>query len=274
MDTGVLAAIKLGQRAVWAAGSWDEVAELTAGVGPKLLDRIGVEPGMEVLDVGTGTGASIAIPAALRGCRVTGLDLTPELLEHARRAAANAGVAVEWIEGDAEELPFEDARFDRVLSTFGHICAPRHAQAAAELVRVCRQDGAIGFTSWTADSSPGRMFRLVSSYMPPPPDGVEDLVAWGDENYVRAMLDPYDLEIEFARETAPAEFTSLDAAMRFYEQKSGGLVIARTMLEPEGRWENLRHDLRQLIAEANVAEGEIVRIEPEYLVTTARRASH
>jgi ubiquinone/menaquinone biosynthesis C-methylase UbiE len=269
VDKRVIAAVKQGQRAVWATGAWDEVAELTAGAGPKLLDRIGVEPGMDVLDVGTGSGISVAIPAALRGCSVTGVDLTPELFEHARRRAATAGVEVDWIEGDAEDLPVESDRFDRVLSTFGHICAPRHALAASELVRVCRRDGAIGFTSWTADSSPGRMFRLVSSYMPPPPDGVEDLVAWGDEKYVRALLEPHDLHVEFARETAPAEFDSLEAAVTFYEQKSGGLLLARSVLEPQGRWDDLHDNLGEVIADANVARGGRIRIEPEYLVTTA-----
>lgn len=270
MDTHVIAAVKQGQRASWAVGAWDEVAELTAGVGPKLLDRIGIEPDMEVLDVGTGSGGSVAIPAALRGSSVIGIDLTAELLEHARRRAEAAGVDVEWIEGDAEALPFENGRFDRVISTFGHICAPRHAVAAAELARVCRRDGVIAFTSWTADSSPARMFRLVSSYMPPPPDEIEDLVAWGDETYVRAMLEPHGLHVEFAREAAPAEFESVEAALTFYEQKSGGLVLARSMLEPQGRWENLRADLRALVADSNVTHGDRLRIEPEYLVTIGR----
>jgi ubiquinone/menaquinone biosynthesis C-methylase UbiE len=261
--------MKQAQRASWAAGEWDDVAEFTIGVGTKLLDRIGVEPGMEVLDVGTGSGGSVAIPAALRGSKVIGLDLTPELLEHARRRAEAAGVDVGWVEGDAEALPFEADRFDRVISTFGHICAPRHAVAAAELARVCRRDGVIAFTSWTADSSPARMFHLVSSYMPPPPADVGDLVAWGNEEYVRAMLEPHGVHVEFVHDAAPAEFESVEAAMSFYEQKSGGLVLARSVLEPQGRWADLRADLSTLLTESNVTQGDRLRIEPEYLVTIA-----
>jgi ubiquinone/menaquinone biosynthesis C-methylase UbiE len=270
VEAHVLAAMKQAQRASWAAGDWDEVAGLTAGVGSKLLDRVGVEPGMEVLDVGTGSGGSVAVPAALRGAEVTGIDLTPELLQHARRRAGTAGVEVRWVEGDAEALPFENGHFDRVLSTFGHICAPRHAVAAAELARVCKRNGVIGFTSWTADSSPARMFRLVSSYMPPPPIEVGDLVAWGDESYVRAILEPHGLQVEFWHDVAPADFESLEAAMRFYEDKSGGLVLARRMLGAEGRWDGLRAGLCTVLADANVAQGGGLRIEPEYLVTIAR----
>ena len=96
---------------------------------------------MDLLDVGTGSGGNVAIPAALRGATVVGCDVTPELFEHARRRAAAAGVEVEWVEADAQDLPFADASFDRVTSTFGAMFAPDHLRAAAELVRVCRPGG-------------------------------------------------------------------------------------------------------------------------------------
>src|SRR4051794_21155499 len=106
-------------RATWSAGDWDAFSGLIASVGELILDRIDVQPGLELLDVGTGSGGTVAIPAALRGAQVVGLDITPELLVHARRRAADAGVDVQWVEGDAGELPFADASFDRVTSTFG-----------------------------------------------------------------------------------------------------------------------------------------------------------
>src|SRR5206468_1222153 len=119
--------------------------------------------------VGTGTGGTIAIPAAQRGAKVVGSDVAPELFEHARRRAAEAGVEVEWIEADAQDLPFDDARFDRVTSTFGAMFAPDHARAAAELARVCRPGGRILMTTWVNDGFVGEMFRLAGSFMPPPP---------------------------------------------------------------------------------------------------------
>jgi ubiquinone/menaquinone biosynthesis C-methylase UbiE len=121
---------------------------LVEPVGVLVLDRIGVEPGMDLLDVGTGSGGTVAIPAALRGATVVGCDVTPELFEHARRRAAAAGVEVEWVEADAQDLPFGDASFDRVTSTFGAMFAPDHTRAAAELVRVCRPGGRIAMTTW------------------------------------------------------------------------------------------------------------------------------
>src|SRR5580658_10093625 len=110
-------------RATWAAGDWDGFSRTIRPVGSLVLDRVGVEPGIRLLDVGTGTGGNVAIPAAQRGADVVGVDVTPELFEHARRRAADAGVEVEWIEGDAQQLPFEDASFDRVISTFGAMFA-------------------------------------------------------------------------------------------------------------------------------------------------------
>lgn len=128
-------------RATWAAGDWDGFSRLVEPVGGLVLDRIGVEPGTDLLDVGTGSGGTVAIPAALRGATVVGCDVTPELFEHARRRAAAAGVEVEWVEADAQDLPFGDASFDRVTSTFGAMFAPDHLRAGAELVRVCRPGG-------------------------------------------------------------------------------------------------------------------------------------
>lgn len=271
MDDDVFAAAKARQRASWAAGAWDEVAELIAGVGPRLLDRVGVEPGMDVLDVGTGSGGNVAIPAAQRGARVVGADLTPELFEHARRRAAEAGVEVEWLEADVEALPFEDASFDRVISTFGHIFAPRHAVAAAEMARVCRPDGAVAFTSWTPTSLPGQMFRLLGSYLPAPPDGVEGPVSWGDESHVRAMFAPHDFEPRFERHIAAFDFADLEAALVFYEQKFGGLVLARAVLEPQGRWDDLRAELGESMRAFEVQPGGRVQLESEYLEVVATR---
>jgi ubiquinone/menaquinone biosynthesis C-methylase UbiE len=120
-----------------------------------LVERAGVEPGMDVLDVATGSG-NTAVPAVKRGARVTGVDLDPELLDMARERVADLGFEVDWVEGDPEDLPFEDASFDRVLS----MIAPPSERAAAEMRRVCRPGGVVGFCSWTSDDFELRIARL------------------------------------------------------------------------------------------------------------------
>jgi ubiquinone/menaquinone biosynthesis C-methylase UbiE len=256
-------------RAVWEAGEWDEVADLVSEVGPRLLDRVGIDDGMDVLDVGTGSGGSVAIPAALRGARVVGSDFTSHHFEHARRRAAEAGVEVEWVEADAESLPFDDASFDRVLSTFGHMFASRHALAGAELARVCRPGGIVATATWSQEGCAGEMFKTVGAYMPPPPEFAQPPSLWGDEGHVREMLEPLGLEIEFDRETVVFEKPSVEALMDFYEQKFGPMVTAKAALDE--LWPELRGDLMSLFDRFNVADDGSAEIEAQYLVTVGRK---
>ena len=264
-----LADVRKRNRETWAAGEWDDVSALIAEVGPRLLDRVGIEAGMDVLDVGTGSGGTIAVPAALRGARVVGSDLTPEHFDHARRRAGQAGVEIEWVEADAEELPFEDESFDRVLSTFGHMFAPRHAVAGAELARVCRPGGAVGTITWTPEGLTGSFFKTVGGHLPPPPDFVEPPVLWGSEGHVREMLEPHGLELEFDRETVAFSKASVDELVTFYEEKFGPVVKAKEALGE--RWPVLRSELVALFESANEADDGSVRVEAEYLVTVGRK---
>ena len=154
-----------------------------------LLERVSIEPGMEVLDIATGTG-NVAIRAAQLGARVTGLDLTPELFERGRERAAEAGVEIDWVQGDAEDLPFEDGRFDVVLSTFGIQFAPRHEAAAQEAARVTRDGGTIGLINWTPQSHIGQVLKTVGSRLPKPPDYASPPPLWGYEAHVRELFAP------------------------------------------------------------------------------------
>jgi ubiquinone/menaquinone biosynthesis C-methylase UbiE len=264
-----LAELKQRNRAVWAAGEWDEVAPLGHEVGPRLLDRVGIEEGMEVLDVGTGSGGSVAIPAASRGARVVGSDLTPEHFVAARRRADEAGVDVEWVEADAEDLPFDDRSFDRVLSTFGHMFAPRHALAGAELARVCRPEGAVVTTTWVPDRFAGLMFKTVAPYMPPPPEFAQPPILWGEEDHVREMFEPHRLELEFDRDTIVFEKPSVEEFLTFYEEKFGPMVTAKAALGE--RWPELRRDLVSLIESLNSADDGSCSVEATYLVTVGRK---
>ena len=184
-----VADLKRAHRATWAAGDYAAVAEMIDEAPPRdLFARVEVTPGLEVLDVATGTG-NLAIRAAAAGAQVVGLDLTPELFATARRRAERHGVVVDWVEGDAEDLPFEDDSFDSVLSAFGVQFAPRHEVVAQELARVCRPGGRIGLVNWTPGGAIGDLFKIMGRYMPAPPDYASPPSLWGNEEHVRSLLE-------------------------------------------------------------------------------------
>ena len=178
-------AFKNIQRQSWAHFARIEMATMLPAA--RLVSFAGVTPAQKVLDVGCGTGV-VAVTAARLGAKVTGLDLTPELLERARYNSETAKVEADWHEGDVEKLPFEDGKFDVVLSQFGHIFAPRPALAISEMLRVLKPGGTIAFSTWPPDLYIGRMFTLTARYMPPPPPGVSPPVQWGDKGIIRERL--------------------------------------------------------------------------------------
>jgi SAM-dependent methyltransferase len=267
-----VAELKHTHRAVWAAGDYAAVAEHIDEVPPRdLLHRVGITAGDDVLDVATGTG-NVAIQAARAGAQVTGLDLTPELLVTARRRADQPDVLVEWVEGDAEALPFDDARFDRVLSVFGVQFAPRHQVVADELVRVCRPGGRIGLVNWTPEGHIGQLFRVLGRYLPPPPAFASPPPKWGDEGHVRDLFAGTGVELEFVRGVNPWRFPSADAYVSFLETHYGPLVKARERLTGEGAWDACRPELVALAESSNAATDGTLLIPAEYLVVTGQRA--
>jgi SAM-dependent methyltransferase len=267
------AADELRQRArtTWAAGDWDSFARLVEPVGSLVLERIALEPGVELLDVGTGSGGTVAIPAAQRGAKVVGCDITPELFEHARRRAAEAGVEVEWIEADAQDLPFDDASFDRVVSTFGAMFAPDHARAAAELVRVCRPGGWIAMTAWANEGFAGELFKLTGAFMPPPPPGVEPPPLWGVEAHVEEVFGAAGVSPTVAHETVDFEFPSVEDAAQSYADDFGPFLMARAVLEPQGRWDEFLEAFTDLIRRFNAADDGTARIRSDYLLIGVER---
>jgi SAM-dependent methyltransferase len=267
-----LAELKRAHRRIWASGSYADVAErLVDDVPPRhLLERVPIEPGMEVLDLAAGTG-NVAIRAAQLGARVTALDLTPELFERGRERAAEAGVDVEWVEGDAEDLPFADGRFDRVLSSFGIQFAPRHDVAAREAVRVTRPGGLIGFINWTPQSHIGRVLKAVGSRLPKPPDFASSPPLWGDETHVRQLFAATGVELEFERAANPfVDFGSPEEWVEFMEANYGPLLTARRKLTPEGRWGKVRAELVALTASLDQGRTGALRVESEYLLAVGR----
>jgi SAM-dependent methyltransferase len=263
---------KQAQRAMWAAGDFPTMATTIQGASDVVIERLGVEPGQDLLDVATGTG-NAAIPAAERGARVVGLDQVPKLLDAASARAAAAGVEVEWVEGDAEALPFDDDSFDRVSSVFGVMFAPRQQQAADELVRVTRAGGRIAVAAWTPEGLNGQMFKTIGAHMPPPPPELKSPVLWGDEDRVRELFADHGAELRFERHAVAVAWESIDGWVDHCEINLGPTVLAKAALEPQGKWDAARADLVALYERHNQAADGGLDAHAEYLVSIAELAA-
>lgn len=248
---------------MWGSGNYAAVAERISDAGELVVERAGVEPGMDVLDLACGTG-NATIPAARKGARVTGLDFSPDLLAIARERAADATVEVEWVEGDAQELPFPNASFDRVISTFGHMFAPDHQRTAAEMRRVCRPGGAIAVACWTPEGSIGRMFRTIAELVPPPPGGGPPIL-WGTEAHIRELLGDGDFE----RHEIEWQDESVESYARFMLESFGPLLNAREALA--GRENELDEAFRAFLDAENLNDDGTLRFHGEYLLAVGTR---
>src|SRR5258705_8208723 len=191
-----LARFKEAQREGWA--HFAPLEAITTPAAAELVRRASPRAGHRVLDVGCGTGP-VAVTAARKGARVTGLDLTPELLERARENSRIAEVDIEWRQGDAEELPFPDKAFDVVLSQFGHMFAPRPHVAVAEMLRVLKPGGTLAFSTWPPELWIGRILAIVGRYAPKPALEGPPPPLWGDPNVVRERLGAGVKDIVFDR---------------------------------------------------------------------------
>lgn len=196
MTVDPFAQFKTGQREAWALFS--PLAAFTTPAASCLVEFAAVQPGEVVLDVACGTGV-VAVTAARKGARVSGMDLSPVLIEDAKKNAAVIGADIEFVDGDAEALPYADASFDVVLSQFGHMFAPRPEIAVAEMLRVLRPNGRLVFTTWPPELMTGRMFALTGRYLPPPA-GAAAPPAWGDPNIVRERLGTAVRDLSFQRD--------------------------------------------------------------------------
>ena len=258
---------KTRQRAVWDSGEYSALSPCIADVGELVVARAGLAPGMRVLDVACGTG-NAARPAARAGARGTALDLTPRLLEAGRVRAMAEGLDIDWREGDAEDLPFEDGSFDRVFSTFGHMFAPRHQRTADEMARVCRKGGAIVTATWLPDGSVGAVFRAAAAYMPPPPDYASPPILWGDEDHVRRLFAEAATGFEFERHVNRIDWESVDGFADFFMERFGPMVTARAMLGD--RFAELRTEVVAIWRQVNEAPDGRFRLPQEYLLSIVR----
>jgi SAM-dependent methyltransferase len=266
MSEDAIAKFKEAQRQGWK--HFAPLEALTTPPAARLVKFANVRAEQNVLDVGCGTGV-VAITAARIGARVRGVDLTPELLERARENASVANVEIDFREGDAEALPFDDAQFDIVLSQFGHMFAPRPEIAIAEMLRVLKPGGTIGFATWPPELLIGRSFKLVSSYMPPPPPGVSPPPQWGDVAIVRERLGAAVKDILFDRVCMLFPALSVQNYRDHIERTAGPMLKLVEMLSASdpNRLAQFRREYDALITP--YFEDNVVR--QDYLLTRATK---
>jgi len=226
---------KQRQAVMWGNGPFERISKTGTIAYDDLVDRLAPESGERWLDIACGTGA-IAFRAAKRGADVTGIDLAPALVERARELAAEEGLDVQLAVGDCEQLPYGNADFDAVSSSFGAMFAPDHQRAAKELGRVCRPGGRLGLLTWRPESGVGGMFKALQPFQPPPPEGAGSPLAWGDEEYVEQLLGK-DFELEFSEGDVALEAESGEEVWQLFSTSFGPVKTLNEALEGERREE-------------------------------------
>jgi SAM-dependent methyltransferase len=265
--------MKDSMRAPWIAGDFGAIAR-NIGVpeAESFVARMGLEPGARVLDIACGTG-NVTIPLALRGAMVTGLDMTPGLLEEARARAAHDGLDIRFDEGFAETLPYPDASFDMVVSMFGIMFSPFPETVASEMARVLRPGGRLALANWTQSGFGGKMASVVGRYLPPPPPGTISPFLWGDEATVRDRLRPgFDaVETSVVAITWELQRSAADSAA-FFAQNAGPIQLALRRLDAP-KQTALLLDLERLWIDNNLAidDANLTLISNEYLEAHAIR---
>jgi SAM-dependent methyltransferase len=265
--------LKARHRKMWASGDYPSMVEtFLLPLGPRLVDACGIGEGMRVLDVAAGTG-NASIVAAQRGAKVTASDLTPELFEAGRARAESEGVELEWVEADAENLPFEDASYDVVMSSIGAMFAPHHQVVADELVRVCRPGGTIGLLSWTPEGMIGGLFRTMGPFAPPPPPGAQPAPLWGSEDHLRELFGD---RVEWG--TLERDNLDIDAFEHprdygeHFKDRYGPTIVTLANAAKNGQEAELEEALNKFCEEWNRGTEDDARFEQEYLVSVGTRA--
>jgi ubiquinone/menaquinone biosynthesis C-methylase UbiE len=266
-------AAKDAARSMWALGDYHRFAtQLVWDVGPVVVDACEVGAGDRVLDVAAGTG-NAAIRAAEAGASVVASDITPENFAAGRREAAARGVELEWVEADAESLPFGDGEFDVVTSVFGAMFAPDHQAVAHELVRVCRDGGTIGMANFVGRGTAGAFFDLVGEFAPPPPSGTLPPVLWGDEEHVRELFGDRAAPELTRKEYVERSPGSPEEYRDFFKTTFGPLVALYGALEssaPE-RAEALDRAFLEFATTHNRGTPNAAEYVYEYLLVVARK---
>jgi ubiquinone/menaquinone biosynthesis C-methylase UbiE len=257
--------LKERQSKMWGTGPYQRITETITDIHDVVLERLAPEAGDRWLDLATGTGA-VAERAAAAGANVTGLDLAPALIETAKERAGELGLEIDYMVGDVERLPFDDASFDKVSSTCGIMFSPDHEASARELARVTKPRGRIALANWTPTGGLAKMFKVMAPYQPaPPPSSPFD---WGDEQLVRELLgEAFELELEERVSTLRTP-----SAEAYWELFSTSYGPTKTLADSLGdRREDLHRDWVDFFEANYRADGEIVHTREYLLVFGTRR---
>jgi ubiquinone/menaquinone biosynthesis C-methylase UbiE len=265
-----LAAVTQIQQQVWSQGDFSMIANLVFNASENLAEELRIVPGEHVIDVACGSGNG-AISAARRAFgNVVGADYVPALLERGRERAAAERLEVEFVEADAQALPFADGSFDVAMSIFGAMFAPDQHKAAAELLRVVKPGGRIGMGNWCPDGSVGQMFKTIAKHSPPPP-GIDSPLLWGTEGRLRELFGEGISELRIERRVSRQPFLSADHYIEYFRTYFGPTKTAFERVGPDGEQE-LYNDLKEFLEENNTAGDHACVLEAEYLEVIATRA--
>ena len=263
-----LATIKERQRLVWTSGDYAMFGTALLIMSELLCEAVDLRPGQTVLDVATGSG-NTALAAARRFGETTGIDYVPALLERGRERAAAERLEIVFREGDAESIPWPNASFDVVLSTVGVMFAPDQEKAAAELFRVCRQEGRIGLTSWTPDGFAGEQGSLFGKYLPFSP-GLKPPVLWGTQERLRELLAGGARDLRIARRSFVFRYRSVPHYVEVLQTQLGPTLETFRTLKPARR-ENLVGELVDLVGRFNRSGDETMVVPSDYLEAVVTR---
>lgn len=263
-----LAAIKTRQQAAWSSGNYAVVGTTLQIVGEQLCEALDLRAGSKVLDVAAGNGM-VSLAAARRWCNVTSTDYVPALLESGRARAAADGLSIEFKEADAESLPFDDASFDAVVSTFGVMFTPNQAQAASELARVCKRGGKIGLANWTPEGFIGQVFKTLGKYLPPPA-GAKSPALWGTRAALEEMLGSLASSIEAEPRMFNFRYKSPEHFLEVFKTFYGPVLKAFAALDATSQ-QDLHNDLYALIVRMNRSGDTTMVVPSEYLEVVITR---
>jgi SAM-dependent methyltransferase len=259
-----LGPVKTRQQAMWASGDFAVIGSTLQIVGESLCEAVELRSGSSVLDVACGNG-NAAIAAARRFCDVTGLDYVPSLLAHADERAAAEHFAIEFVEGDAERLPFPAATFDYVLSTFGAMFAPDQRTVARELLRVCRPGGTIGLANWTPEGFIGRLIGVVAQHVLPPTSGLASPLLWGTEEHISDLFVGSASRLSIARRTFVFRYRSVEHFIEVFRRYYGPTHKAFVAVEGTPKAAALTHEIATLLHRWNRGGSRSLAVPAEYL---------